>query len=535
MPKHARRAILAFYQFARCSDDIADDVACDVETRRETLTALKHHLMTGDVNNLPHWAQDYWLHVEKGSYDIRHGIALLEAFIQDTEQSRYADHCALLRYCMRSAAPVGKAVLEVHHEWYADMNGANALCNALQILNHLQDLKADYRDRNRVYFPLQEDALPDLLADESSHAVAMMKEVALQHVRHLLAVAENLPKTINSVRLRAELCAILYIAQKLQQKLTKGDPLARHITLTKWEYAGCMICGISRAIVTRTAHQPDSRAITSAAGTSFFWPMRILSKAKRQAMFAFYAFCRVSDDTVDEASSIQEAADALAMWQADIAALYADDPTEYPEHPRVRALLPLLRPFNLPNTYFDGMLHGYAMDIDGVNKPTWEALEQYCYGVASCVGLLSMHIFGFTQESTKQFAIALGQAMQHINIIRDIENDAKRGRIYLPKESLEKHGLADLSCTDIIQQTADPEALRHVIKAIGEKIAIYLEQATSLLPEEDQRTMRPALLMRSIYIQYFDALKARDWNVYGSPIKLTRYQKARFLWQCFGS
>lgn len=249
LPRHARQSILAFYHFARLADNIADDPELDSHEKYTSLNVLRNALADKHTEGLPEAMQPYGRLVAEGKCSSAHGIALLDAFLQDAVQQRYPDYPALLDYCMHSAAPVGRTVLELCGETNADLHAADSLCNALQLLNHLQDCQEDFQTLDRVYLP--ENWMQDANAD-----TAMLNRIetapALQNVfnrwndatQNLLDASASLPATVRSRRLRLELCIILALATRLLAQLRTHDPLRRKIRLTPWQVAGAVCHGI---------------------------------------------------------------------------------------------------------------------------------------------------------------------------------------------------------------------------------------------------------------------------------------------------
>ena len=181
------------------------------------------------------------------------------------------------------------------------------------------------------------------------------------------------------------------------------------------------------------------QAVVAASGSSFYWSMRLLPRAKRDAMYAIYAFCREVDDIADGAASPAAKLAELDGWRVEIAALFAGRPSR----PTTRALaLPVSR-FALPRAEFDAMIDGMEMDAgERMRAPSLAELERYCRCVAGAVGLLSVHVFGTRGPQLEQGALALGEALQLTNILRDLAEDAGRGRLYLPRELLDRHGIS---------------------------------------------------------------------------------------------
>lgn len=236
-PKEVRHGLLAFYQFARGADDIADDGSIDGITRLQRLQQVEAFLEQDDAEFVPGWLLPYALMLRNDEVPAIHGQNLLHAFKQDCTKTRYHNWSELLDYCQHSAAPVGRVVLHLHGEVNANIAAADALCTVLQLINHLQDLKSDFTQRDRVYFPLEwlNGKVEDLGDDASSPRVEQMKHRALDKVDELLTAASHLPTRLMRRRLTLEMIYILAIAQVLVEKLRVQDPLATRVVLSTKE------------------------------------------------------------------------------------------------------------------------------------------------------------------------------------------------------------------------------------------------------------------------------------------------------------
>ena len=266
--------------------------------------------------------------------------------------------------------------------------------------------------------------------------------------------------------------------------------------------------------------------VVRASGSSFARPMLVLPRAKRESMLALYAFCRETDDVVDEIEDPEEALRQLDAWRAELDALYRG----VPSHPVTRALAGPVAALDLPKRYFTEILNGFDMDRSGAMcRPDMETLERYCFCVASCVGLISVEIFGYQDRRIPEFAEQLGHAFQLTNILRDIEEDTRRGRIYLPIELLQRHGLAELPPEELLAAAALPEVCAELGALARRRFAAA---ATALAPSEI-RSMRPALLMRAIYETYLDRMEASGWRLSGDEVRLGRASKLWLLLRAF--
>jgi phytoene synthase len=268
------------------------------------------------------------------------------------------------------------------------------------------------------------------------------------------------------------------------------------------------------------ASQEHVRTVVAGSGTSFYWAMRLLPLPKREAMFAIYAFCREVDDIADsDAPPASKRAD-LALWRAEIEALYAGRPSR----PTSRALATSIERFDLPRAEFDAMIDGMDMDASAAMRaPSFAELERYCRCVAGAVGVLSVHVFGARSPDRVTGAEALGEALQLTNILRDLAEDASFGRLYLPRELLEKHGIT----SDQPEQVLASPALPAVCRELAARAAGRFEEADRWLAAEDRRNVRPALIMRGVYRLTLERLIAHDWQQLDPPVRVS---KAARLW-----
>ncbi|HZV55260.1 MAG TPA: presqualene diphosphate synthase HpnD [Rhodocyclaceae bacterium] len=229
----------------------------------------------------------------------------------------------------------------------------------------------------------------------------------------------------------------------------------------------------------------------AASGSSFYYSFRFLEPRRRQAITALYAYCREVDDAVDECSDPGVAAMKLAWWRGEVTALYAGRPT----HPVTQALATALPHFNLPAEHLQEIIDGMEMDLHQTRYPDFKALHLYCYRVASVVGLLAAEIFGYTDRRTQKYAHDLGLAFQLTNIVRDVGEDARRGRIYLPQDELARFGVTE---TDILQSRYSDSFKALMEFQVGRAQETY-DRALAALPAADRKTQRPGLIMAAIY------------------------------------
>ena len=230
---------------------------------------------------------------------------------------------------------------------------------------------------------------------------------------------------------------------------------------------------------------------TKQSGSSFYYSFMFLSHERRRAITALYAFCREVDDVVDECSDEGVARTTLAWWRGQVADIYSGKP----QHPVALALVPLVKQFNLPQEHLLEIIDGMEMDLNQHQYADFKSLQLYCYRVASVVGLLAAEIFGYTDRKTLKYAHDLGIALQLTNIIRDVGEDARRGRIYLPQDELAQFGVH----TNDILDARETEAFQKLMQFQIARAQNYYDQALAELPAADRKAQRTGLMMAAIY------------------------------------
>jgi phytoene synthase len=261
-------------------------------------------------------------------------------------------------------------------------------------------------------------------------------------------------------------------------------------------------------------------AIVRASGSSFYWAMRLLPAERRQAMFALYAFCRAVDDIADNAGRSDEKRTRLQQWREDIGRLF----TGQPIHPVAQALVDPVRHFGLSKEDFLLVIEGMEMDAhDTVRIADMDALRDYCDHVACAVGRLSARIFGLPQKQGEELAEALGQALQLTNILRDLDEDARAGRLYLPQSLLTAHGVA---AAKPVAMLADP-AISGVCEEMARVARRKFDDTAAILRSCERRRIRPARLMMESYRRVLDRLMRRGWHRRNERMSLPLMQK---LW-----
>jgi phytoene synthase len=264
----------------------------------------------------------------------------------------------------------------------------------------------------------------------------------------------------------------------------------------------------------------EARQVVARSGTSFHLGMRVLPKARREAMYAIYAFCRAVDDIADEPGAGSDKLAALDAWRGEIENLYLGRPS----WPIARALADPIADYGLPKAEFLALIDGMEMDArEAIHAPPWDDYRLYCRRVAGAVGMLSLRVFGETGATADELAVTLGEALQTTNILRDLAEDAERGRVYLPRELLDEHGLPTQDPAALL---AAPE-LAPACAELAEHARRLFGRARELIAACDRRRIRPALLMLEIYQRLFKRLEARGWDRPRTPVKVPRLEK---LW-----
>jgi phytoene synthase len=261
----------------------------------------------------------------------------------------------------------------------------------------------------------------------------------------------------------------------------------------------------------------------AASGSSFYYSFLFLPAERRRAITALYAFCREVDDVVDETSDAQVAAAKLAWWRLEVANLFADNA----QHPVTKALAVFKDRYSIGQDRLNEIIDGMEMDLTQTRYLDWPGLERYCYRVAGAVGLLAASIFGYGNPRTLDYARELGTAFQLTNIIRDVGEDARKNRIYLPMADLKQFGVP---AADVLQARETPEFGRLMAFETARARAHY-DKAMRVLPVADRRTQRPGLIMAAIYRTLLDEIERDGFRVLTQRTSLTPLRKFWIAWR----
>ena len=261
----------------------------------------------------------------------------------------------------------------------------------------------------------------------------------------------------------------------------------------------------------------------SASGSSFYYSFLFLPPDRRRAITALYAYCREIDDAVDETSDAAIASTKLDWWAAEVGRLHEG----CPQHPVTLALQPWLAPYGISRDRMLAVLEGMRMDLGQTRYLDQPALDRYCHLVAGVVGEMAAGIFGESSEAVLQYAAHLGRCLQLINVLRDVGEDARRGRIYLPLDLLKRHGV---TAADILNARYSP-GFTAAMQALSAEARSSYRKALDALPADQWRAQRPGLLMAAIYLALLDELERDGFAVLHQRISLTPLRKLFIAWK----
>jgi phytoene synthase len=259
--------------------------------------------------------------------------------------------------------------------------------------------------------------------------------------------------------------------------------------------------------------------------TNFYYSFLVLPPDKRRAIVAVWDFCRAVDDATDEPGGGNPAGD-LAGWRAEVAACFEGRP---PATPQGQALAPFIRQFGLPRASFDAIIEGVEMDVGDRRYETFDDLHEYCIRVASAVGLICLEIFGYRDPGARQYATDLGVALQLTNILRDVPEDLRRGRVYIPQTDLRAHAVTE---ADLAAEAADPRgavrspAVKALLGQQAQRARDYYRRADRELPRTDARRLVAAQIMGAVYRAILDRIEQRGYDVFSSVVRVPRPRRA---------
>lgn len=550
VPREKRDALAAIYAFARHADDVADEPNRGGQAERlAAIAEWRAQLNECYAGRAEHAVFIALRHaVEQFHLSQQHFENLLRAFESDVSVSRHQNFESLLAYCARSANPVGRLVLELFGHGEPElMELSDKISTALQLTNFWQDVRVDL-ERDRIYLPLEDldrfrYSLEDLRAGRTDDRWVHLMRLECGRTRQLFELGRDLPEKVRP-ELRRQLRLTWLGGTDILSRIESGgyDVFRRRPSLrardflrlyfrarapldSSWGRGGHPSPGFAPKASARR------RKLTEARTSNFYYSFVFLSPEKRQAIEAVYAFARRGDDLVDGRLGAEEAAREMAQYRRALDACYAAADGAAAAHQESRdaeelsALAETVRRFNIPRKYFDDLIAGFEMDLQTdpglVRFETFDGLARYCYHVAGTIGLIAIEIFGYRDARTRDYALNLGTALQLVNILRDVESDARRGRIYLPREDLDRFGVQP---ADIAARRFGPRFINLMEFECG-RARRHFELARQNLAPADRRSMLAAEMMGAIYWRVLDRIVARGYNVFGERVRVSRPQK----------
>ncbi len=271
--------------------------------------------------------------------------------------------------------------------------------------------------------------------------------------------------------------------------------------------------------VTVTNINEDQKEIARKSRSSFLYSFALLSKEKNDAMNTIYAFCRKTDDIVDSTDEPDEVKlSKIIEWRNELEKAMINGDSRFSLLNKLNAVK---RKFNIPAEPFFDLIRGMEMDLEKNRYNTFGELAEYCFNVASTVGLMSIEVFGYSNQKTKDFAVNLGIALQLTNILRDIRQDAEYGRIYIPLEDMRKFGYTE---NDLINMKYD-ERFIELMKYECERAKAYYSKADSFLTKDDKGFMFAARIMQHIYFRLLKKIEKKNYNVFEGKVRVSKLKK----------
>ena len=571
LPKALHQDFYNVYAYCRWADDLGDEVR-DAARALELLHWWEREL-DACYEGKPAHPVFVALHETIVAKDIpKQPFAdLLKAFRQDQTVKRYSNWDAVLGYCVYSASPVGRLVLYLCG--YRDEQRqrlSDATCTALQLANFWQDVARDL-EIGRIYIPLDAAAAQGLSENDivekrfDERYVRLMKDL-IARTRALFAEGHLLVKMVDgrlSVDLEmfsrgglAVLDAIEAIGydtlhrrpavSKVKQARLLGGALVRQL-INKNSSADVKVL-TSIAVGTEHAVPPASTmiaesyeacyAIARAARSNFYHAFFLLPKPKRDGLAALYAFMRLVDDVADEGADLAAKQRGLAKWRAALDQAITGQEQLFDGNAAMSppsaldgasevlpALVDTLQRYKMPARYLHDLISGAEMDLTLQAYPTFDRLREYCYRVAGTVGLTCTHVFGFRDARALDLAEKLGLTFQLTNIIRDVHEDYKLGRIYLPEEDLQRYGV---SAEDFGRAEATL-GVRELLRFEAERAWQLYEEGSALLGLIDADSRGALWLLVHTYSALLSRIEAVDFAVFGERVRLPKAEKMMFI------
>ena len=572
LPRHLHQHFYNVYSYCRWSDDLGDEVA-DPARALKLLDAWEDELRLIPAFGFPGGRVPSHpvlialaRTIRAKNIPLEPFSHLLRAFRQDQTVKRYADWDGVFDYCVYSANPVGRLVLYLCD--YRDEERqklSDFTCTALQLANFWQDASRDL-EKGRIYIPFDALAAHDLTEADivarrfDARYVSLMKSL-IARTRELFALGAPLAKQVDrTLRTDLELFTRGGLAILDAIETSGYNTLGHRPSLTKMTKLGLVgraLC--SRLFSRQPAETPKSRAqsaaltnrngdslasapsaviplgdsetvrasyaecnrIARAAHSSFYLAFYGLRREKRNALCALYAFMRLVDNVSDEPGDIESKRAGLARWRAMLDEAVAGR-TE--GHAILPALADTIARFEIPTRYFHDLVLGAEMDLTVATYATFDRLTEYCYRVASTVGLTCLHVFGFRDAKAPDLAERLGIAFQLTNIIRDVRGDFEMGRVYLPQEDLDRFGCR----AEDLRGPLTPK-LRELLEFEAERAWQFYEEGASLVAQVDADSRATLGALVRTYSTLLARIEDRGFDVFSSRVSLSRAEKFQYL------
>jgi squalene synthase HpnC len=570
LPKELHQHFYNVYAYCRWADDLGDEVP-DAARALELLAWWEHEL-DACYEGQPSHAVFVALRETVVAKDIpRQPFAdLLKAFRQDQTAKRYPNWDSVIGYCAYSANPVGRLVLYLCG--YRDEERqrlSDATCTALQLANFWQDVSRDL-DIGRIYIPLDIAAIhgvseSDIVARRFDDRYEGLMKDLIARTRALFAEGQPLAKMVDG-RLSVDLemftrggLAVLDAIEamgydslnhrpsvsKVKQAALLGRTLVKHLI-----NAESIKTEKSSGVVGAQLAAPDGRLnlaesyeechrIARTSHSNFYYAFFLLPKAKRDGLAALYAFMRLVDDVADEGADLAAKQRGLAKWRAALdqyitgqnqvfdgnAAMAAPASALSGAAEVLPALVDTMQRYKMPARYLHDLISGAEMDLTVQTYPTIDRLREYCYRVAGTVGLTCTHVFGFRDARALDLAEKLGLAFQLTNIIRDVHEDYKLGRVYLPEEDLLRYGV---SPEDFGRGEATL-GIRELLRFESERAWQLYEEGSALLGLIDDDSRGALWLLVHTYSALLGRVELLDFAVFGERVRLSKAEKMMFI------
>jgi len=572
LPKALHQHFYNLYAYCRWADDLGDEVP-DAARALELLHWWEREL-DGCYQGKPSHPVFVALRETIVAKDIpRQPFAdLLKAFRQDQTVKRYPNWDAVLGYCRYSANTVGRLVL--HLCGYRDEQRqrlSDATCTALQLANFWQDVSRDL-EIGRIYIPLDAAAAQGLSESDiverrfDERYMRLMKDlIARTHV--LFAEGRPLARMVDG-RLSVDLemftrggWAVLDAIEAMGY-----DTLHHRPAVSKVKQAGLLVRTLVKHLLSKNSNSRGKvpapavvgaqhatplssesieasyeacHSIARASGSNFYYAFFLLPKPKRDALAALYAFMRLVDDVSDEDQGLLAKQRGLAKWRAalDEAATGHSQvfdgtavkplPSEasYGEAEVLPALVDTMHRYKMPARYLHDLISGAEMDLTVQTYPTFDRLREYCYRVAGTVGLTCTHVFGFSDARALDLAEKLGLAFQLTNIIRDVHEDHKLGRVYLPEEDLQRYGVSP----EDFDRNEATLGIRELLRFEAERAWQLYEEGSALLGLIDADSRGALWLLVHTYSALLARIEFLDFAVFGERVRLPKAEKMMFV------